>query len=119
MQNQPIQTPALPAFNDLYYGGLASLLANPAYLARAEQVYLHGGEFDPRIADNLQSCAETAIDAFGAIQTVFSKLVLANTEASTNRVDDAEIADAQFHLGVMLGEVQPLLAYINNTFLDR
>lgn len=115
MQNQAIQT-QLPAFNNRYYGGLAGLLSNPAYLARAEQV---NGKIDPYAASVLQSCAETAINSFGDIQAVFSKLVLANTEARTNRVCEREIADAQFQLGVMLGEVQPLLAYINNILLSQ
>lgn len=110
MQNQN-----LPQFHNKHFSGLAGLLANPAYLAHAENVYLHGGQLDPKSTSNLQSCAESAIITFGVIQATFAKLVMANTEARTWRVDDDEIADTQFQLSVLLGEIQPLLNHINNT----
>ena len=115
MQNQPIQTPALPPLDTSTFSGLAGLLSNPAHLAHAEQVFMHGGELDPKVVSNLQSCAEATINSLGNLQAVFAKLVMANTEATTWKVEDKEIAFAQFELSVMLGEVLPLLHHIHNT----
>ncbi|RRD88217.1 hypothetical protein [Conchiformibius steedae] len=122
MQNQAIQTLTLPPLDTSTYSGLAGLLSNPAYLAHAEQVFTHGGKLDPKAVSNLKSCAEGTINTLGNLQAVFAKLVMANTEARTWVVPDAEIAFAQFELSVMLGEVMPLLHHIYNTFqsdLDR
>lgn len=116
MQNQTIQTPELPPFDNSTYSGLAGLLSNPAYLAHAEQVFTHGGKLDPKAVSNLKSCAEGTINTLGNLQAVFAKLAMANTEARTWVVPDAEIAFAQFELSVMLGEVMPLLHHIYNTF---
>ena len=105
MQNQTIQTLTLPPLSNSRFSGLAGLLSNPAYLAHAEQVFTHGGELDPYAASLMQSAAEAAICTFGKIQATFAKLVLANEQAKADKVDTREIANVQFQLSVMLGEV--------------
>ena len=117
MQNIHHTVPSAPnphsePFDTRPYSGLAILLNNPAYLAHARSVYLRGGTLDHKTASYLQSSAEVACNSLGIITTTFSKLILANNEASINQVGTDELFYAPHELTMLTGEVMPILSQI-------
>ena len=117
MQNFHQTVPSAPnphsePFDTRPYSGLAMLLSNPAYLAHASSVCLHGGTLDHKTASYLQSSAEVACSSLGIITTTFSKLILANNEAKTNKVGADELLYALHELTMLTGEVMPILSQI-------